>query len=216
MFFNKKNKKEEDKCISCGRNSNLKYNFCPHCGESKMNEAEEAEAFGLLGKSDNIDKLSPASMNDASTLEKIISTMMQTAMKTMINEMQSPNMPKPEIQNLPNGIRITLNQPKKTKKEGKDKEVKISHEQMEKLESLPRTSAKTTIRRFSDKVVYELSASGIESLDDIFISKLENGYEVKALGKNKVYVNSIPVNLPLIKYGITDKTILLEFNSNQQ
>lgn len=63
----------------------------------------------------------------------------------------------------------------------------------------------------SDKVIYELAVPGVQSVQDIFISKLESGYEVKAIGKRKVYVNSLPVNLPLKKYSITDKQVIVEF-----
>ena len=212
MFFKKKSKNNDDKCISCGKNSNTKYNFCPHCGESKMDEADEAKDFGLIGKTDNIESMNP--LADAGVFERIISMVMQSAVKTLANEMQNPNSPKPEIQNMPNGIRITLNQPKQNKPQ-KSPENKITQDQLKKISSLPKSPAKTSVKRFNDKLVYELSASGIESLNDIFISKLENGYEIKAIGKNRVYVNTIPVNLQLIKYGLTDNSILLEFNSNQ-
>ena len=36
--------------------------------------------------------------------------------------------------------------------------------------------------------------------EDIFISKLESGYEIKAIGSKKIYVNSVPINLPLKQY----------------
>ena len=57
-----------------------------------------------------------------------------------------------------------------------------------------------------------MKAPGIESVEDVFISKLESGYEVKAIGKKKVYVNSLPVNLPLRGYGIdVSKGLMVEF-----
>ena len=58
---------------------------------------------------------------------------------------------------------------------------------------MPRAEAKTKLRRLSDKVVYEIAAQGIESPDDVLISKLESGYEIKAIGKKKIYVNTIPM-----------------------
>lgn len=181
-----------------------------------MDQEEEAKDFGLLGKTDNLAGLNP--MADANAFEKAISIMMQSAVKTLVNQMQNPNqdqsMPKPDIQMIPNGVRISMSQPKE-RKSSKSKEIKITDDQIKKLESLPRASAKTTVRRFADKIVYEVSASGISSLNDIFISKLEQGYEIKALGKSKVFVNTIPVNLPLLRYGINDSAIILEFSSQQ-
>jgi intein/homing endonuclease len=60
-------------------------------------------------------------------------------------------------------------------------------------------------------VVYELAASGITSIQDIFVSKIETGYEIKAIGNEKVYVNNIPINLPLSKYSIVKDKLLFEF-----
>ena len=70
---------------------------------------------------------------------------------------------------------------------------------------------KTNVRRLSDKVVYELKTTGIESVDDVFVSKLESGYEIKAIGNKKVYVNSLPVSLPMKGYSISDAGITVEF-----
>ena len=79
------------------------------------------------------------------------------------------------------------------------------------MSNLPRAPAKTSVRRLSDKVVYELSAPGIESVEDVFVSKLENGYEIKAIGGKKVYVNSLPVNLQLKGFSISENKLLVEF-----
>ena len=212
MLFNKKPKDKEDKCIGCGKKSNIRYDFCPHCGESKIDETKEAEDFGLLGKSDTLN-MNP--LADAGIFEKIIGTLMQTAVKTMVSEMKSGNENPPEIKQMPNGIKITLGQ-QAEKKDKRAKEHKITDEQITRMSGLPRSAAKTNIRRFNDKIVYELSATRVSSLNDIFISKVESGYEIKMIGKNKVYVNSIPVNFPLMRYGITENAIILEFASNQQ
>lgn len=86
---------------------------------------------------------------------------------------------------------------------------------MKKLSSLPRTTAKTKIKRLSDKVIYELAAPGIESPEDIFISKLENGYEIKAIGKKKIYTNSLSIDLPIRGFSLTDNKILVEFKTEK-
>ncbi len=88
-------------------------------------------------------------------------------------------------------------------------------EKLKKMSLMPREKAKTNIKRLSDKIVYELATPGVASLQDIFISKLESGYEVKAVGENKVYVNSIPLNLPIKSYSIIDNKISLEFHSGK-
>ena len=50
------------------------------------------------------------------------------------------------------------------------------------------------------------------STDDVFISKLESGYETKVIGGKKVFVNSLPINLPLLRYTIANNKLFLEFN----
>ena len=79
------------------------------------------------------------------------------------------------------------------------------------MQGVPRVEAKTEIRRLSDKVIYELKAPGIEKIEDIFVSKVESGYEIKAIGKNKVYVNSLQIDLPLRSYTLHDKGLTIEF-----
>jgi hypothetical protein len=218
MFFKKKSKDNEDKCIGCGKHSNVKYSYCPYCGESKIDELEDAKDFGLLGKNDELANLNP--LANAGVMEQLIGTLMKTAMKTMVSEIKNPQNNealRPEIQQTPNGIKISIGQPNKnSKKEKKAPEQSVTDDQIERMSSLPRAQAKTSIKRFNDKVIYELSASGVSALEDIFVSKLESGYEIKAIGKSKVYVNSIPVNLPLIRYGITPTGIVMEFDSTQQ
>ncbi len=90
----------------------------------------------------------------------------------------------------------------------------IDWEQLKKMGSLPRTEAKTSVKRFGDKVVYELATPGVNSANDVFVSKLESGYEIKAIGNKKIYVNSVPINLPLRKYSILKNKLLVEFVSD--
>ena len=124
-----------------------------------------------------------------------------------------------EIKTFPNGIRIKIAGPRiiqaKQKKKVQPRKP-ITPEQIEKISSLPKAEARTNVKRLGDKVVYELNTPGVQSVDDIFISKLESGYEVKALGSKKVYVNSIPVNLPITKYSVLDNKLFVEFNSGFQ
>jgi len=82
------------------------------------------------------------------------------------------------------------------------------------MSDLPRTEAKTSIRRIGDRLIYELNTLGVNSPQDIFISKTESGYEIKALGSKKVYVNSIQIDLPLRGYALQKNKLLVEFESS--
>ena len=85
-------------------------------------------------------------------------------------------------------------------------------EQLERISKLPKAAAKSVMKRMGDKVIYELTAPGVISLNDILVSKLESGYEVKAIGKTKVYVNTLP-ELPLDRYGIDKDKLLFDFKT---
>ncbi|MEK6889495.1 MAG: hypothetical protein AABW80_05305 [Nanoarchaeota archaeon] len=205
MFFKRKSDKGKIECMECSSKVDKSYSFCPHCGFSLKDEEQELKDLGLLGNSDAFKEENVFSSMGIS--EKFISSIMQSLMKNLDTQVKSDNT---EIQNFPNGIKIKIGLPQK-KKENKAHKREITEEQLNRMSKLPRKEAKTNLRRLSDKVVYELSAPGIQSVEDVFVSKLESGYEIKALGKTKVYVTSLPVSLPLKKYSITDKKIIMEF-----
>ena len=41
------------------------------------------------------------------------------------------------------------------------------------------------MRRFADKIIYEISLPGVESTDDISVVRLENSIELRAIAKKK-------------------------------
>lgn len=211
MFFKKRNSRKEP-CPNCNEEIQKKFSFCPYCGSSLIDETEEQQDYGLLGKSDSEPK-NQISSQDMIFSEKMFNSIFTTLLKsldTQFKEIERTGIP--EERQLPNGIKIRIGmaQPKKNNSKISSSN-SLNEEQAKKMANLPRASAKTKVRRLSDKIVYELAAPGIQSTQDIFVSKLESGYEIKAIGKNKIYVNSLPVNLPLKKYSIGEKGITVEF-----
>jgi len=175
--------------------------------------------FGMLGKSDEVLGAPLIGGGGLGISERMIDSLIKNFAKSLERQMnnfegdtlEDKNV-NAEIQRFPNGISIRIGGPVAHKhKEQKKARKVITDEQINRMAKLPRSDAKADVRRFSDKVVYEVKAPGIENIDDIFVSKLENGYEVKAIGKNKVYVANIPVNLPLRGYGINEKGLNVEF-----
>ena len=222
MFFGKKNK--EIKCENCKSKIEDEYNFCPYCGRPTMDEQEETKDFGLLGRNDlsRADKAQENPLAGTGITDELINSLMNNLIKSFGNQFK--NIAENEsnntsIEHLPNGIKIKIGipqeAPKKQQKQRQSVRKQITEEQIEKMASLPRAIAKASIRRLSDKLVYELSTPGIESTEDVFISKLETGYEIKAIGKKKVYVNSLPINLPLKGFAITDNKLLVEFKTEK-
>lgn len=211
MFFKGKSK-EEKKCNVCSSKISGKYSFCPHCGGNLLNKEEEIKEYGMLGRNDFISQNMPEP--NLGLADKVILNLFNNLVKTL--DVQFRELEKTEISNFPNGIKIRIGSPPRKKARKQQAHIKeITDKQMGKMNSLPRAAAKSSVRRFSDKVVYELSTPGVNSLDDVFVSKLESGYEIKAIGEKKIYVNSLPVNLPLHNFAISNDKLLVEFNTRE-
>lgn len=217
MFFGKK-----PKCPRCKSKLNDEFSFCPYCGLSLIDPEKEMRDFGMLGKNDSLSTPIAPEMQFA---DQIFSTLVNSLAKSIdqqIKEMEKtqiqPNIENAEIKALPNGFSIRIgpvpiHQAHPQQKPPQQNKKAISDEQLKKMSSFPRTEAKTKVRRLSNSIVYEMAAPGIESIKDIFISKLESGYEIKAIGKNKVYTNTIPVTLPIKRYSIDPEKLYIEFLS---
>jgi hypothetical protein len=222
MIFNKKTK-----CPNCNSKVKQGFSFCPHCGADVTDPEKERKDFGLLGKEDSYEEpiQDPFSMPGLNFMAKMAAPIVNKLMKEMEKEFQksSSKNTDPEVTRFPNGIRISVGYPgmpqQKSKKNSKPKnpaKKTITPEQMQKMSKLPRTQAKSSVKRLNNKVVYELTTPGVDSVDDIFLSKLESGYEIKAIGNKKVYVNSLPVELPLKSLSIVKDKLLVEFNPDQE
>jgi hypothetical protein len=197
------------KCKRCEGKIKVSYDFCPYCGLDITNPEKDVDDFGMLGKSNQLGGFPlVGGQGGFGMTDKMINSIMKSLMRNLEKQMKSLD---PEVQTSPGGIKIKFGIPQDEKKVKKEKRRVITEEQVERMSQLPRGEAKTNVRRLSDKIIYELKTNGISSVDDVFVSKLENGYEVKAIGKKKVYVNSIPVNLPLKGYSVSDIGLKVEF-----
>jgi hypothetical protein len=224
MFFGKKSKKESMKCDNCSSRISEDYSFCPYCGNILFDPQKRANDFGMLGKSDAFDDSQARNQianNNLTITDRVISTLMNSLMKNIEQQFNEPNKSN-QTRGIPKNIKINIGianpnsaQMQKRTPRHDFSMNKISPEQLEKISSLPKTAAKAHVKRLGDKVLYQLDAPGIESIKDIFVSKLESGYEIKALAKNKVYVNSLPVNLPINSFTLDKEKLLIEFFQQQ-
>lgn len=218
MFFGKKNK-----CARCKSDVKEEFSFCPYCGLSMVDKEKEMRDFGMLGRNDSTLNGNEFTSPEMKVADRLISTLMGSLAKNLDEQFKNAaraqgNSERAEIKALPNGISIRIGpaaspqgQPKQPRQRAG-----ISEEQIQKLSSMPRAKAKTKVRRVGDRVVYELAASGISSPKDVFISRLESGYEIKAIGGKKVYVNTIPVSLPIHGFSFDANGLYLEFLSQTQ
>jgi len=216
--------KSKIKCGSCNSKIDKNFSYCPHCGNITLDQNKEREEFGLLGKNDFSNTPDPYGAEGFGITDRLIGSMFNSLMKNLDKQMKSQfkeslsesEHGRTEIKTLPNGIRIKIFGPNNFPQNKKVKQaprITINEDQIKKMSSLPRAKAKTNVKRVGDKVFYELSTPGVSSPQDIFISKLESGYEIKAIGNKKVYVNSVPINLPLKRYSILNNKLLVEFNA---
>jgi hypothetical protein len=194
-------------CPKCQTRIKLDFDFCPHCGCDVRNPEKDLRNYGLLGKNE-IMGLPTLGGGGMGITDKLIGTLFNSLMKSFEAHMNSE-----DVQATPQGITISVGGPRQ--KAAKVKNRVISEEQIKRMTGLPRVEAKTDVRRLADRVVYELKINDIESVDDIFVSRVESGYEVKAIGKKKIYVNTLPINLPLKGYSLGEKGLVFEFNINQ-
>jgi hypothetical protein len=205
------------KCVRCEGKLREEYSFCPYCRLDLRNPDSEMNEFGMLGKNDSVFGAPLVGGGGMGIGDSMFNSILNNMMKMMEAQMKNLNVNnvdfgdlKPEITQLPNGIQIKIG-PKRQPKIQESKIRVINDEQRDRMTKLPRGQAKTEVRRLSDKVVYELLTPGVDTVEDIFVSKVESGYEVKALGKKKVYFNSLQINLPLKKYSIKDNRLTMEF-----
>lgn len=216
MFF----KKKTVRCDNCNSKVNEKYSFCPYCGICLIDQEKYMRDYGLLGKGEEIDEeLIPEQMGMGIT-DKLIGSLMNGLMKSLDKQFRQmdKNYDRAEIKSLPNGIRIQIgpHAPQKRVAQKSQKSIferQLSETQLKRIGALPREKAETKIKRLGDKIIYELSTPGIESPHDVFISRLESGYEIKAIANKKVYVNSLPINLPLKSLSINSDKLLVEFKT---
>ena len=211
MFFKKK-PKEEVSCPKCKSEITEKYSFCPYCGLHLVNPEKELREFGMLGRSDIADDeiVRHALNSNMSVTDRLLGSLMNSLLKNI--DMQFREVETTEVKNTPNGVRIRVGIPvQQRKREQKVVNRALTEQQLTRMSSLPRTEAKTNVRRLADKVVYDLATQGIESPDDVFVSKTESGYEIKAIAKSKAYVNSVQVNLPLRGFSLHEKGLTVEF-----
>lgn len=213
----------KQKCPKCNSKIDKKFDFCPYCGKNLKSEYDDAD-FGFLGKNDFADNNEPFGLG-GSFMDKIINKAMKelpTIMKSMEQQMnqefnnpnQQPNFPKSNmrIKFMVNGKEVLLNQPKKQLQPQKI-QPQMSEEKIQQIAKLPRKEPKTTMKRLSGKLVYELKIPGVKDIQDILINKLENSIEIKAITPKTVYSKAININLPILRYTLIKGTLILEFQA---
>jgi len=211
-MFNKKT------CSNCNKKLKSSYNFCPECG-SKTNL--NSNKWGMLGRNDSTE-IEPQIPKMGGITGGIINKMLGNTMKMLEKELQKEmsqgkNTPNPKFKLMINGKEVSpqvnLSQTNQQKENIKILPIEFSESNLKKWSKLEKESPKTNLKRVGDEVRYEIEINGVDSIKDISIMKLENGIEVKAISKNKAYLKTIPIDLPLKKYSLFQGKLTLNLDA---
>ena len=223
------------RCGNCGEKVEDSYNYCPYCQAPLKDSFEEGD-WGILGKNDFIEpgeeeiKL-PMGLN---ALFNSLMKNLNKQMKDINNEKENKNKDQ-RVSNKSGGISISIstsgnsppeikvrsfgNVPEFKKRENQLKNeteaIRLPNPDSKKFSGLPKKEPETDIRRFSNRVVYEIKMPGVKSPEDISIVQLENSIEIKALANKKVFYKIIPINLPIRKYNLSKGILTLELDSKE-
>lgn len=97
----------------------------------------------------------------------------------------------------------------KTPKDNVGLKTQLTEEKAVENSKLPKEEAKTTVRRLTDRIIYELDIPGVEK-DNIHITKLQNSIEIKAFSKDRAYFKLIPVSLAILNSKLEEGKLVLE------
>ncbi|MCK5624422.1 hypothetical protein KAI04_01105 [Candidatus Pacearchaeota archaeon] len=206
------------KCKKCGEKVNLKSKFCSNCGiPFKKTNSED---WGMLGRNDFQEQnLSSNSLLDNFTgnmFNKMLGGAMKMLEKEMKKEISRENIqPRTNVRLMINGKEINLKNVEQKKQVENEKEIlnEFPKKSLKKFAELPKKEPKTSVKRLSNTVIYEIIMPGVKTLENLSIVKLENSIEIKAVAKNKAYFKLIPVNLSIINYKLEKDILILELKA---
>jgi|TARA_B100001971_G_C18150355_1_gene515471 HSP20 family molecular chaperone IbpA len=210
-------------CTNCGEKINDKCKFCSNCGDF-IDKKFKKNNSGMLGENDSTNEFENFSNSIFSGVGgKMIGKMLESAMKMLEKEMQKEIkrkdfQPKVDYKMFINGKRINLNHENSKRIKNERKEIpssELPQGNWKKFSGLPKKDPSTNVRRFSDKVIYEIYMPGVKSEKDLSIIKLENNIEIKGVSKNKVYKKLIPMNFPITNYNLFKGKLVLELGINE-
>jgi len=214
-----------EKCIKCDKRVSRKYEFCPHCGVNlDSGEYQKGEGdYGFLGRGDFGVKL-PMGLN---ALMKPLMKELTKQMRVLDEEFKREqdgvkknpgNSPRPNMGNFSIHIGVPGAKPIRMGSSNSSQLVqqnspsglpKIDSKKLEKTKDFPRKEPKTSIRRLSDKVTYNVELPGVDSLSDVNMVRLEDSLEIKAIAKDCLFFKVLEVALPLKSYSFKDEKLIL-------
>jgi hypothetical protein len=197
------------KCPACAKKVERKFNYCPHCGVS-FKAGDDRANFGMLGRNDSGERVReelklPFGMN------KIVNSLVKQL------EGQLGNMNLGDGQGAPKGIKIRvargpqMNQVVRKVPEKKVVSVpNVTAEENERRISLPKVESESRVKRLADTIIYEIETPGVKKKDDVVLTELATGLEIKAYSKDKCYVKFIPLKVEVVAYYVEKERVVVE------
>lgn len=188
------------KCPSCARKIERSFAYCPYCGGS-IKRAKNREDYGLLGKSDfeEFDDLKlPFGM------ERIISSLIKQLERSLGERKGHDGFQIKISTGFPSERKVLKEKSKVIKKKP------ITKEEFERRIHLPKIEASSKMKRLGDSIIYEIGVPGVKMIEDVVLTRLASGIEVRAYSDKVCYVKFIPVDTDVIRYYIKGEKLFLE------
>lgn len=199
------------KCAACAKKIKKDFSFCPYCGAS-FKARDEQVNFGMLGRNDSGEKVQE---------ELKLPFGMNKIMNSLVKQLESQlgNMDMGNGQGLPRGVKIRvargpmpgMNQVVRKMPEKKVVDIlKVSDAENERRAGLPKIEVESRIKRLGDTIIYEIEAPGVKKKDDVVLTELATGLEIKAYSKDKCYVKFIPLKVEVVEYYVEKERVVVE------
>ena len=131
-------------------------------------------------------------------------------------EKQLGNMEVDEKTGMPKGLKIQIARgrggPQVVQKKPAVKRsvVVVSEEEGKRRAELKKVDAKSRVKRLGDVIVYEIEAPGIVNKEDVVLTELETGIEIRAYAQDKCYVKVIPMKVEILGMRIDREKVSVE------
>ena len=86
----------------------------------------------------------------------------------------------------------------------------VSREEAERRSSLEKVNAESRVKRLGDVIIYEIEAPGIQKSEDVVVTELETGVEIRAYARDKCYIKTIPMKVEILGMRIDREKVSVE------
>jgi HSP20 family molecular chaperone IbpA len=196
------------KCRSCGEKVERKFNYCPWCG-GPLKVGEDRDDFGMLGRDDS--RRIQEDMKLPFGMEKIMGSLVKQL------EKQMGDMNFDEKNGFPKGIKIQIARRPTgqvvQKKMPRSKVVEVSEKENERRARLKKVEAKSRVKRLGDMIIYEIETPGLKKKEDVVITELATGLEIRAYSKDKCYMKVIPLKVEILNWKVDRERVMIELKA---